>query len=224
MEPRAPIRAVVFDLDGLMFDTEALFVRVAGELLAARGKAFTPEIMGAMIGRQAAVAYPALKALAGLDETAVALQAEIRTRFTDLIDAAVHPTPGLFVLLDHLHKAGLPAAVGTSSRREYAERLLRRHGIFDRLAFLLTAEDVARSKPDPEVFLTAAARFGLPPASVLVLEDSPPGIAAARAAGAFAVGVPHDHSPAAGLAAADLIVPRLDAPALLELLERGDPG
>ena len=221
MQPTAPIRAVVFDLDGLMFDTEALFVRVAGELLAARGKAFTPEIMRAMIGRQADVAYPALKALAGLDEPAEALQAEVRARFADLIDVAVHPTPGLFVLLDHLHKRGLPIAVGTSSRREYAERLLSRHGVFDRLAFLLAAEDVSRSKPDPEIFRTAAARFGLPPCSVMVLEDSPPGIAAARAAGAFAVGVPHDHSPADGLAAADLIVPRLDDPALLARLDQG---
>ena len=218
MNHPGPIRAVVFDLDGLMFDTEALFVRVAGELLAARGKAFTPEILGAMIGRQAAEAYPAMKALAGLEETPEALRDEVRARFAELIDSAVHPTPGLFSLLDHLHARGLPAAVATSSRREYAESLLRSHGVFGRLAFLLAAEDVARGKPDPEVYRTAADRFGLPAGSLLVLEDSPPGVAAAKGAGAFVVGVPHEHSPADGLAAADLIVPRLDDPALLARL------
>lgn len=218
MRRPSPPLAVAFDLDGLMFDSEALFVRVAGELLAARGKAFTPEMMRAMIGRRAVEAYPALKALAGLDEPAETLRDEVRARFASLVDTAIHPTPGLFALLAHLGERAIPFAVATSSRREYAERLLRAHGLFDRLAFLLTAEDVARGKPDPEVYHTAAARFGRPTGSLLVLEDSPPGIAAARAAGAVAVGVPHEHSPAEGLAAADLIVPRLDDPALLAWL------
>lgn len=221
MNPPPKVRAVVFDLDGLMFDTEALFARVAGELLAARGKAFTPEIMRAMIGRRAAEAYPALRAMAGLEESADDLLAETRARFAALMDTAVHPTPGLFALLAHLAERSLPMAVATSSRREYAEKLLRSHGVFDRLAFLLASEDVTRGKPDPEVYRKAATRLGLPPSSVLVLEDSPPGLAAAVAAGAFAVGVPHEQSPAEGLGAAHLIVPRLDDPALLALLVQG---
>lgn len=212
------IRAVAFDLDGLMFDTEALFVRVAGDLLAARGKVFTRAMMAAMIGRQAAVAYPALRELAGLEEPAEAILAEMRARFADLMDTAVHPTPGLFALLDRLGRLQLPRAVCTSSRRPYAERLLRGHGLWDRFAFLLGAEDVARSKPDPEIYRTAADRFGVDPGALLVLEDSPAGLAAAKAAGAFAVGVPHDHSPADGLGAADRVVARLDDPELFALL------
>ncbi len=215
---RPRIRAVAFDLDGLMFDTEALFFRVASEMLADRGKVFTREIMAAMIGRQAPVAGLAFKTMAGLDEPVETLMAEARARFTDLMDTAVHPTAGLFHLLDHLHRGLRPLAVTTSSRRAYAERLLRGHGLFPRFSFLLTAEDVSRSKPDPEIYQKAAARFGIEPKSLLVLEDSPAGIAAAKAAGAFAVGVPHEHSPAETLAEADRIVPRLDAPALLALL------
>ncbi|MDB5353114.1 MAG: haloacid dehalogenase superfamily protein subfamily variant 3 with third motif having or [Planctomycetota bacterium] len=217
------IRAVAFDLDGLMFDTEALFVRVATAMLADRGKAFTPEIMAAMIGRQAAIAYPAMKAMAGLSETADELLAEARERFFALMDSAVHPTPGLFALLEHLEHRGLPRAVCTSSRRAYAERLLETHGFSAHFAFLLCAEDVTNSKPDPEIYLTAASRFGIAPAELLVLEDSPAGLAAANAAGAFAVVVPHDHSPAGALQTADLIVPRLDDPALLALVgQRAD--
>ncbi len=218
--PRVPtILAVAFDLDGLMFDTEALFFRVASAMLEARGKRFTPEIMAAMIGRQAAVAYPAMKALANLEESPEELLAEARARFFAEIDTAVHPTPGLFVLLDHLRHRGMPLAVATSSRRSYAERLLRQHGLWDRFTFLLGAEDVTRSKPDPEIYQTAASRFGIPPANLLVLEDSPAGIAAARASGAFVVGVPHDHSPAGTLQEASRIVSRLDAPELLALLD-----
>ena len=77
---------------------------------------------------------------------------------------------------------------------------------------MLASEDVTRGKPDPEIYQLAAQRFGVPAASMLVLEDSPAGLAAAKGAGAFAVGVPHEHSPAEALAAADLIVSRLDDP------------
>ncbi|HMB08192.1 MAG TPA: HAD family phosphatase [Isosphaeraceae bacterium] len=214
-----PIRAVVFDLDGLMFDTEALFHRVAAEMLAARRKRLTPEIARAMIGRRAAEAGQAFKVLAGLDEPVEALMDEARARFRAEIETAVHPTPGLFVLLDRLQAKGRPRAVATSSRRSHAEGLLRRHGLRDRFAFVLGAEDVAHGKPDPEIYRTAVARFGVPAESVLVLEDSAAGLAAARGAGTFAVGVPHEHSPAEGLHDAHLIVPRLDGPALLALLE-----
>src|SRR6266436_5371540 len=126
------IRGVVFDLDGLMFDTEALFHRVSSEVLAARGKRFTPEIMQAMLGRRAVEVGEALKVLAGLDEPAEVLLAEVRERFAALVDEAVHPTPGLFVLLDHLARRALPLAVATSSRRAYAETLLTRHGLIER--------------------------------------------------------------------------------------------
>ena len=218
---KIPIRAVVFDLDGLMFDTEALFARVAGEMLAARGKRFTHEMMQLVLGRRAAEGLPALKEAAGLEEPVDELIAETRTRFAALVDTAVHPTPGLFALFAHLAEHPLPLAVATSSRLVYAEQMLRSHGLRDRFAFLLTAEDVARGKPDPEIYLLAASRFSLAPAAILVLEDSPPGVAAARAAGAFTVAVPHDHSPADGLQAADLIIPRLDDPELLALLNHG---
>jgi HAD superfamily hydrolase (TIGR01509 family) len=213
------IRAVVFDLDGLMFDTEALFYRVACDALAARGKSFTAEMMQAMLGRRAVDAGHSLKTLAGLDEPADVLLAEVRQRFFALVDTAVHPTPGLFVLLDHLARRQLPLAVATSSRRAYADRLLSQHGLLDRFQFILASEDVTRGKPDPEIYRLAADRFAVPASSLLVLEDSPAGLAAARGAGAFAVGVPHEHSPAHALNDADLVVARLDEPAVLSLIE-----
>jgi HAD superfamily hydrolase (TIGR01509 family) len=218
------IRAVAFDLDGLMFDTEALFFRVATDMLSSRGKVFSPEIMAAMIGRQAAVAYPAMKEMAGLHESVEELLAEARERFYALIDSAVHPTPGLFALLEHLERRGVPKAVCTSSRRAYAERLLVQHRLIAHFAFLLCAEDVTHSKPDPEIYRTAAARFGVSPAELLVLEDSPAGLAAAKAAGAFAVAVPHEHSPAEGLSAADLIMERLDDDGLIARLLTDAPS
>lgn len=214
-----PIRAVVFDLDGLMFDTEALFFRVSSDMLAARGKAFSPEIMRAMIGRRSVDAGHVLKTMTGLDEPVEVLLADVRERFFAEMDTAVHPTPGLFTLLDRLRRNSLPLAVATSSRRAYAERLLDRHRLLDRFRFVLGAEDVTRGKPDPEIYTRAVQRFGVPARSVLVLEDSPAGVAAGLEAGVVVVGVPHEHSPADALHAADLIVSCLDDPAILKLLE-----
>jgi HAD superfamily hydrolase (TIGR01509 family) len=215
----ASIRAVVFDLDGLMFDTEALFFRVSSEMVAARGKTFTPEIMRAMIGRRSVEAGYMLKTMTGLDEPLDVLLADVRQRFCAEMETAVHPTPGLFHLLDRLGHHGLPLAVATSSRRSYAAQLLGQHRLLDRFRFVLGSEDVARGKPDPEIYLTAIERFDVPPRSVLVLEDSPAGVASGRAAGAYVVGVPHEHSPAQALQFADLIVPRLDDPGLLGLFD-----
>lgn len=213
------IRGVVFDLDGLIFNTEALFFRVASEMLRDRGKEFTTEIMRAMIGRQPRESGLTMKLMSGLDDEPEALMAEAKRRFEGLIDSAVHPMPGLIALLGHLNVRGLPLAVGTSSGRAYAERLLKGHRLRDRFEFVLCREDVRRHKPDPEIYRTAAERFGLEPAEVLVLEDTPTGLAAAKAAGAFAVGVPHDHSPASDLAEADLIVGSLEDPALLARID-----
>ena len=139
-----------------------------------------------------------------------------------VVDTDVATSPGLLVLLDHLKSRAIPAAVATSSSRAYADRLLNGHAIRDRFAFVLGSEDVQNGKPDPEIYLKASARLGKEPKSVLVLEDSRAGVEAARAAGAYVVGVPHEHSPADGLHRADLIVPRLDDPALLARLGRSE--
>ena len=118
------IRAVVFDLDGLMFDTEALFFRVASEALADGARCSRPEIMRQFIGRRADEVVQVWKTLAGVEGPVEDFLADVRNRFYAVMDAAVHPMPGLFVLLDRLHTLALPAAVATSSRHSYADRLL----------------------------------------------------------------------------------------------------
>ena len=212
------ILAVAFDLDGLMFDSEALSFRVIGDMLGSRGKLLTAEMKRVLIGRRAADSGEAFRKLAGLEESVEAIMAELRERFYAELETAVHPTPGLFALIDRLEHGKLPRCVATSSRRSYAEGMLTRHRLIDRFSFILGSEDVAHGKPDPEIYRTAAARFGIEPDRLLVLEDSPSGILAAKAAGAFAVGVPHEHSPAEGLPHADRLVARLDDPALFALL------
>ena len=175
--------------------------------------------MKQFLGRRADEVVQLWKTVAGVEGPAEDFLADVRKRFFDVMDTVVHPMPGLFVLLDRLHRLSLPAAVATSSRHSYADRLLVRHGLQNRFDFVLASEDVTRGKPDPEIYRLAAERFGVPPETMLVLEDSPAGIAAAKGAGALAVGVPHEHSPEEGLRSADLVVTRLDDPTLLHLIE-----
>ena len=213
------IKAVVFDLDGLMFDTEQLFYRVARAAVAEHRRDFSPEVMASLIGRRGEEVNAVWRGLLGPDAHIGEFLEGVRERFRARLDE-VRPSAGLATLLDTLARLGMPRAVATSSRRAYALDLLEQHRLLHSFSFVLTSEDVTRGKPDPEIYQLAAARLGLDPASILVLEDSVAGLAAARSSGAYAVGVPHEHSPAERLVDAHLVVPRLDDPRLIAILER----
>jgi HAD superfamily hydrolase (TIGR01509 family) len=211
--------AVVFDMDGLMFDTEDLFFAVADSFMIDHGARFTDEMMAAMIGRRAAEAGSVFHTIGNLHHLPVLeIMTEVKARFHQRMLADSHTMPGLRQLLDHLESRGIPRAVATSSSRKDAEALTTHHGIRPYFSFLVTSEDVSRGKPDPEIYRTASARLGVDPVRVLVLEDSAAGLQAARAAGAFAVGVPHRYSPPEVIAHADMIVASLHDERLLSLL------
>ena len=157
-----------------------------------------------------------------LDESLEALMEESDTIFLGILDGQLAPMPGLIDLLAALERGGVPKAIATSSRRSFTQRILGKFQFEPRFEFLLTGDDVTDGKPHPEIYLKAAARFDLEPRALLVLEDSAAGLEAAKSAGAFAVGVPHAHSPADGLTHADRIVDRLDAPELFALIDPPD--
>jgi HAD superfamily hydrolase (TIGR01509 family) len=189
-----PIRAVAFDLDGLMFNTEHVFHLAGHELLGRRGKAWTPHIQGSMMGRRAAEAIPVLIELAELSDSVEDLRNESREIFYAMLPNHLAPMPGLFELLELIEECGLPKGVATSSSRHYAEDILGRFGLLERFAVTLTADDVTQGKPHPEIYLAAADRLGVSPSEMLVFEDSGAGTSAAVAAGARVVSVPHEYS------------------------------
>ncbi len=126
--------------------------------------------------------------------------------------------PGLLELLDALERAGIPKAIGTSSSRELVDACLEPFGMRRRFQFILAAEDIVNGKPHPEIYLTAARRFGVPPAEMAVLEDSQNGCLAAAAAGAFTVAVPAEHSREHDFSSASLVVDSLADPRLYRAL------
>ena len=117
----SPVQALIFDFDGLMFNTEEIFNRSGEELLRRRGLKMTPELLSVMMGRRADEAFPLMIDTLGLTESAEDLRAEERAIFQGLLWTHVAPMPGLFQLLAHLEDRALPKGVATSSRRAYIE-------------------------------------------------------------------------------------------------------
>lgn len=188
------IRAVVFDLDGLMFNTEDVFFLAGTELLRRRGFEMTRELMTAMLGRRPQEGFRILIDRLALKETIDDLIGESTGIFYGLLDRHLAPMPGLHGFVDLVESLGLPKGVATSSRRAYLEDLLGRFDLRSRFPLTLTAEDVTNGKPDPEIYLLAAERLGVAPHEMLVLEDSEAGTRAGVAAGAVVVSIPHSHT------------------------------
>jgi len=184
------IKAVVFDLDGLMFNTEELYEHVGGELLRRRNKICTRELLDRMMGRPGKVALQIMIDTHDLDATVEQLQDETDEVFEELLSERLRPMSGLMPLLDALERHEVPKAIATSSRRSFVDDVLGRFNLQPRFEFALTSEDVEHGKPHPEIYLTAASRLQCAPENLLVLEDSQHGCAAAVAAGAFTVAVP----------------------------------
>ncbi|HTQ39394.1 MAG TPA: HAD family phosphatase [Pirellulales bacterium] len=209
-------KAVAFDLDGLLFNTEELYNFVGAELLGRRGKDFPPELLHQIMGRPQLVALQLMIDWHALDTTVEVLAAETELVFAEILEERLAYMPGAADLLAALESAGIPKAIATSSGRKFASNILGRFQLEPRFAFLLTCENVTHGKPHPEIYLTAARQFGVSPAEMMVFEDSQNGCRAAVAAGAYAVAVPngpsasHDFSGAA-LVAQSLADPRIYA-------------
>lgn len=218
MTEPSPLQAVVFDLDGLMFNTEQLYQQVGTELLRRRGKTFGPDLLDRIMGRRTHVALQMMIDWHKLPDTVEILSAESAEIFSGILETQLAQMPGLGELLDALEAAGLRKAIATSSVRAFTLRVLGYFDFAPRFEFILTAEDVTEGKPDPEIYLTAAKRLKLEPGQVMVLEDSHNGCRAAIAAGAFAVAVPGVHSRDHDFSGAKLVADSLADPRIYAAL------
>ena len=215
------IEAVAFDLDGLMFNTEDVYWKVGSELMRRRGYEYTEDLSHAIMGRPPQVCFETMIRWHSLDDTWEAMAAESEDIFIRLLDDGVEPMPGLLDLLDVLEQNAIPKAICTSSSPDVVEAVLSRFAMRRRFQFVLTAADITRGKPDPEIYHRAAARFGIEAASMLVLEDSQTGSSAAAASGAFTVAVPAGLSVEHDFSMADLVAESLADPRIFEVLGLG---
>jgi len=208
----ARARHVIFDLDGVVVDSEPTHERANAEYLAGLGATLDPELAAAMLGRRVRDLTDAVAKQTGLPPEEVFAGRE--AVFWRLLEQApLRPMPGLRPALARLTGAGLPLAVASSGTRGYVAHVLQRLGVAGAFAAVVSGEEVAEGKPDPGVYQLAAERLGADPATCVAVEDAPHGIAAARAAGMLVIAVPHARSEALDLRQADMVVADLEAAA-----------
>ncbi len=186
----APVAAVIFDNDGLLCDTEVSWTKAEDRLFARYDRTFTAEnkreIMGSS-GERAGALLASWLDQPGRDRE---LMAEVVELVHEEIAGGVDLRPGARDLLEALTAAGRPIALASNSSRRFIDEVLHLAGIAELLPVTVSALEVAAPKPAPDVFLEAARQLGAEPSSCVALEDSPTGIAAVKAAGMFAIGIP----------------------------------
>jgi HAD superfamily hydrolase (TIGR01509 family) len=223
--PVGELGGLVFDFDGLIVDTETCTYETTAGIFAEHGQAIDLAWWHSIIGTAHHPHWSEVLAdRLGRPVDRAALVARRDDRRLRVIDA-LPPCDGVVELLDAAVAEGIPTAIASSSGLDWVGGHLERLGLRSRFSALVTRDDVGgakgRTKPAPDLFLLAAERLSADPSHCLALEDSPNGVAAARAAGMVVVAVPGPMTAGLDFSAADLVVPSLaetDLPALRKLM------
>jgi HAD superfamily hydrolase (TIGR01509 family) len=215
------IRAVVFDFDGLVLDTEVpVYASWCAAFEAHGAPPPTIEEWSAEIGTDGAIDMHAW--LIERADRPVDLDAmnDSRRAHRDALMAREVARPGVLSWLGEADHAGIGLAIASSSPADWVEEHLGRLGLRQRFAFVVTAGGGLRAKPEPDTYLEACARLGVEPRNALAVEDSPNGIAAAKAAGLRSVTVPNDITALLDLSAADIRLASLADCTLAEVIQQ----
>lgn len=184
------IEAVLWDNDGVLVDTEALYFAATREVLAEIGIDLTTELFIRISLKQGQSAFDLALARGVPPEAVERMRIDRNRRYNDLLRNGVRILDGVEDALRRLQGKVLMGIV-TSCLKQHFDIIHSGTGLLSFFDFVLTREDYEKSKPDPEPFLTAAAQNGLEPADCIIVEDSARGLAAARAAGIRCIMVPN---------------------------------
>jgi HAD superfamily hydrolase (TIGR01509 family) len=205
-------KAVVFDCDGLLLDTEKCWTKGEKALFAAHGEAFTPEhkrnLVGASGNRAASYICETL-GLSGREEDI--LEELIALSWPEVVNGA-NPMPGAEELVREL-RGNVPIGVASNSPGKMVREALAKSGLGGAFDVVLGSDDVKSPKPAPDLYRTACERLGAEPNRSVALEDSPPGVEAAKSAGMYVIGVPSEEG--VELHSADIVVESLGDPSVL---------
>jgi beta-phosphoglucomutase len=202
-------KAILWDLDGVLVNSMDFHYRAYSEVLSQRGVKLSREkYLKEMIGLRN---YTILRRVLGdlPNEEIMRLAEEKEEAFRRLVQGQVQPLPGAAELVRRARDKGIKQAIVSSTPCANIELMLQSLGLYDCFEVIVGEEDAAWGKPDPEGFLVAASRLGVPPTDCVVIEDAPEGIGAGKAAGMRCIGVTTTR-PAEKLSQADLVVESLE--------------
>jgi HAD superfamily hydrolase (TIGR01509 family) len=180
--------AVVFDMDGLLLDSEAVYHRAWTVAAREHGYELSDAVYRGFVGQRIALCEERLAAMAGAGFSLASFRARWRVLWREIAARGVAPKPGALELLALLERAGVPRAIATSSQQ--AEAALALGALAPRFAAVITGDQVANGKPAPDIYLAAARALGVDPARCLAFEDSENGARSALAAGMRLIIVP----------------------------------
>lgn len=182
--------AVLWDMDGTLVDTEPCWVRAESALVAAHGGTWSEADARAVVGADLLDAAAYVRRVGGVDMDPVEIVRRMVDEVADEVSDSPPWQPGARELLGALAEAGVPCALVTMSWRRLVQVVVG-HLPAGTFAAVVAGDEVERGKPHPDPYLLAAARLGVDPARCVAIEDSPAGVASARAAGCVVLGVPH---------------------------------
>lgn len=183
-----PLEAALFDFDGVCADTEPLGIQLDREVYAQFGVDPTPEELLAMVGTTGEETIPWVFARHGMDVTAAEFWARRRDNSLIYRELSLEPMPGAVEALMGLRMRGILCALVTTTSSDNINFALNRLGMQRLFDVLVCGDMVMRHKPEPEPYLAAVATLGVDPGRCIVVEDSPTGIASAKAAGLYTIG------------------------------------
>jgi HAD superfamily hydrolase (TIGR01509 family) len=182
---------VIFDNDGLLLDTESVWTRAEKDLFGRRGLEFTLAHKQELVGTSAHVAGRTLERQLGEPGRAAEIVDELDELVFEELALGVEPMPGALELVAALREGGVPIAIASNSPARFIATALELVGLGDAFGAAVSGHDVPEPKPAPDVYLVACDLLGVAPElDVIVLEDSPTGVAAGVAAGLTVIGVP----------------------------------
>jgi len=206
-----PYRAVVFDMDGVLVDTEPAFFEGVNIVLEREaGRQIAWERYQRLLGTSVEETWRELMSMLDLEGDLEHYMRHFGKVLLDCLARPRDPLPGAEALLDALTQRDVPYALATSSWGPWKDLVLKSAGLEDRFAVAVTGDAVAHDKPAPDIYLRAAELLGVTAARCIALEDTAPGIASAKAAGMYAVQARAASTACPPIAQADLVIERLE--------------
>lgn len=209
----------IFDLDGVLLDSETLYKKVNFKLFEDLGAEITDEEYNSFIGISGEKMWNYIKRKGNLKQSISELRSLERERkFEGLAQNELIPNKGLLEVLDKLTSMNIPCAIASSGLMKNVKLILSKLNVEDYFSYIVSGEMPEKGKPAPDIFLLAAAHFGVNPKECIVLEDSRNGVLAAKAAEMKCIGYINPGSGNQDLSKADLVVESLTDPKVFKLI------